>query len=135
MIQLVKSPFSLFILLLSGYFQYAGSTLYESNDSSSVRNSHYSIPEKSHRSVFFPVLYNKKGDNILSHSTDIEEKENQLNSFKKSIVFSAILKSAFYSHLSGYLFRYTLLPLFFLKLCFYHPFAKSLYLKFEVMRI
>lgn len=135
MIQLVKSLFALFILLLSGYFQYDNSTFSESHDSSSVKNSRYSIVENSQDSIFESALNNKKADDIQSHPTDIEEKENQLNFFRKTISFSDILRTVFYTHLADYLFRYTLLPLFFLKLCFYYPFSKSLYLKFEVMRI
>ncbi|AXE19475.1 hypothetical protein DR864_17860 [Runella rosea] len=134
MIKLFKSLFPLCVLLVGGYIQHHGGTFYESINSSTVKNKQYLIVEKKQYSVSKPVLFNQ-GKNKQNRITDIEEKENEIVSFKKYSLFSNNVNTPFYTQTAEYSFQYTQLHFFFFKLFSYYPSCKSLYLIFEVMRI
>jgi hypothetical protein len=135
MMNLFKSLLPLCILLLSGYLQQEGIAFYKSIDSALKKNITHFAVEKGQHSVVNPVLSNTKEKNNQNYITDIEEKENELSTFKKNVSFNTIIKTAFYTQLSDCISPNTQLHLFFFKLFTYCPFYKSLYLRFAVMRI
>lgn len=135
MVKLLRYLFPLYVLLVSGYFQHHGDTLYKSISSSVVKNNQYLLViEKKQRSVCKPVLSNKE-DNQHNRITDIEEKKNEIISFKKYSAFSNNIHPLSRTQIAEYFFQYTPIYLFFIKQFFYYPSCKSLYLIFEVIRI
>lgn len=131
MIKSVKSLFPLFILLMSVYLQQYRGTFCKSISVTSVKSSNCFIAEKKQHTI----LFNTKEENKHNHITDIEEKENEVVSFKKYSSFSPNIYTPFYTQLSDCLFQYTQIHLFFFKHFSYYPSSKSLYLLFEVIRI
>ncbi|RDB03805.1 hypothetical protein DVG78_22255 [Runella aurantiaca] len=122
MIKLFKSLLPLCILLLSGYVQHHGGAFYELISPSAVKNKQYLVSK--------PVLFNKQ-----NRITDIEEKENEIISFKKYSASSNNIHTPFYNQIPEHFFQYTPIYLFFIKQFSYYPSCKSLYLIFEVMQI
>lgn len=133
MMKLFKSLLPLCILLLTKYFQQEDSAFYKSINSALEKNSTHFTVEKSQHLVVDPVLSNTNTENKQNYITDIEEKEE--SSFKKNVPLSTVTKTVFYTQLSDYFSQHIQLHLFFFKLFTYCPFCKSLYLKYEVMRI
>ncbi len=122
MIRLFKSLFPLCILLLSGYIQHHGGAFYEPISTSIAKNNQYLVSR--------PVLFNKQ-----NRITDIEEKENEIISFKNYSAFSNNIHTPFYHQIAEYFCQYTPIHLFFIKQFSYYPSCKWLYLIFEVMQI
>lgn len=129
MIKLLKPLLWLCILLLSGC------TFYESISTAPAKNIKYFIVQKSQHSAYKPVLSSTKEENKQTHTTDIEEKENEAISFKKYLSFSKNIGALFYTQKVEYFFQYTQIDFCFFKTFSYYLSFKSLYLLFEVMRI
>ncbi len=135
MIKLLKSLLSLFILLLSGYLYCHEGITYTSIGISSSNNSNYLTRENSQNFTIEPILATAKRETKRNHIIYIEEKANEVISFKKYLLFSNKIITPFYSQIATHLFRYTQIDLFFFTHSSFYPFCKSLYLIFEVMRI
>lgn len=129
MIKLLKPLLCFCILLLSGC------TFYESIITTPAKNIKDFVTQKSQYLACKPALSRTKEENKQTHTTDIEEKENEIISFKKYSSFSPNIYTAFYTQLSDCLFQYTQIHSFFFKFFSYYPSCKSLYLLFEVIRI
>lgn len=129
MIKLLKPTLWLCILLLSGY------TFYEFISTAPAKNIKFFIVQKSQHSIYKPVLSSTKEENKQTHTADIEEKENEANSFKKYLSFSKNITTLFYTQKVEYFFHYTQIDFCSFKICSYSLSLKSLYLLFEVMRI
>jgi hypothetical protein len=135
MIKLLKYLLPLCILLLSGYLYCHEGTIHTPIRISSVKNSNYFIGENSQNSIIEPALTTEKRETKQNPITDIEEKENEVISFKKDLSFNTNIAALFYTQIAEYFFQYTQIQLFFFKHFSYYPSSKSLYLIFEVMRI
>ena len=115
MIKLFESLFALCIVMMSEYVHLYEYTFYEHISTAAVKNSNRLVEEKKQHSVSKIVIFNTKEENKQNHTTDIEEKENEVVSFKKYSSFSNNIHPLFYTQQSHYLFQYTEIHSFFFK--------------------
>lgn len=119
MIRLFRFLLPVCIILLSGYAQQNRHTYKRSVCFSSIKS----------------ALSDSERENNTNHAAKLEEKEDELATFKKYIDVSNDFAPAFYISTSEYFSHYTKRYLFCNKHFSYFPFFRFLYLKFNVIRI
>ena len=141
MIKLFRFLLPICIILLSGYAQqnrntYNGSVYFSftKNPEGFIFGGHNSILSCQDLSIR-PALSDSERESNINHAAKLEEKEDELATFKKYIDVGNHFASAFYITTSEYFSCHTKRYLFFSKHFSYFPFFRSLYLKFNVIRI
>lgn len=140
MIRVLKLFLPICILLLSGYIKPDGHSYEESVCFSSIKNTEGScfsgyVAAQNCPGVMISSVSDTERDNRLNHQAKLEEKEDELASFKKFIEFSSDFAITFYTQTPGQFSPFIKPCLFFYKHVFCFPSYKSLFLKLKVFRI
>ena len=142
MIKLVKFLLPVCILLLSSYTQQRELVYYGSICPSAVRNPSgtaypacYTGATGSQGLIFRSALSDTERENGLNHQASLEEKEDELASFKKFTAFSNNFVAAFYTYTPALCSQCARRSLYFFKPFSYFSTYRSLYLRFKVLRI
>lgn len=140
MIKLVRFLLPVCILLLSGYTQQSGHVYRESLCQSPIKNEEvvlacYDSAPDCQELIIRSGLSDTERENGLNHLANLEEKEDELASFKKFIEFSNDLAAGFYTYIPAQFSQYTIRSLIFFKHYTYFPTYRSLFLRFKVLRI
>ena len=129
------------ILLFGGYIRLSGNALAEFADDSALNNGGvaafnlFSFSQDCRELIVKPVVSDIERENGLNHAAKVEEKEDELQSFKKHLDFNNDLNVPCVSQIPGYAHYYTQRFLFSNHNFSYLPSYSALFLRLGVLRI
>ena len=136
----LKFLLPLSVILLSGYSELSGHTREESalisaKPSDGSPNVFYNAAQDCEELVIKPGQSEYEKASSLNHTANVEEKEDELSSSKRSLEFTTNLHIDFHTLTAGYFHHCIKSNSFFSKGCSYFPSYNSLLLLIGVLRI
>ncbi|MCF2446584.1 hypothetical protein L0657_21685 [Dyadobacter sp. CY345] len=129
------------ILLFGGYVRLSGHPMADSGQDSSLENDHRTVSDlvtfyqDCHELVIKPVSTDLERENALNRAAKVEEKEDELQSFRKHLDFNGDLHVAFTAPMTGFFIYDTKRYLFSYNKFSYIPSYSTLFLRLGVLRI